>query len=138
MQPTITDQSAANFLFIPMAYVVSGIPAANAQVIIPLLLDQDADFELHEIFGSSSADAVGDVRPANFTFQISDKSNGRNWSDNPIPQVVISKIPDGMLIKRPVLLQRRSNMSITFNNLTAGPITCTVVLIGAKVLQYNA
>lgn len=128
----------ADFLFIPFEYVVqSASLSASAQQIVPLLLDQDADFELHELVALSSIDRDTSVAPPNnFTFQIQDKTNGRNWSDNMIPEAVAARQGGtGMLMRRPVLLARRSNLSVTFAN-GANTAVCYVAFIGHKVLQF--
>lgn len=139
--------SDTNYLFIPYTY--SAISAAlnhGASTTVPLLLDQDADFELHEIFGSSSADDVATanggmlaIRPNYFSVQISDKTNGRLWSDALLPQSIYARVPGGYKLYRPVLLARRSNLSIQFTNTTAATdaMVCRIYLLGAKVLQYN-
>ena len=130
----------SNYLFIPYSYsATSGQLAVGASQTVPLLLDQDADFELWQIFALSSSDSAADIRPNNFTVQISDKTNGRLWSDGQTPQAVFARIPGGYELKRPVLLARRSNLSINFVNITtnAATLICSIQLLGAKVLQYN-
>lgn len=130
---------ASQFLFIPYQYVViSAALGGSAQQIVPLLLDQDADFELHEIFGSSTLDGAADIRPNNFTVQISDKTNGRNWSDNQVPQRILARSDGGWVLSRPVLLAKRSNMAFNIVNLSADANTVTIVLSGVKVLQYSS
>jgi len=125
---------AKNYVFVPYSYTLSSaamnVGASNQQ---PLLLDQDADFELHEIFGYSSVDNATDFRPNNFSVQITDKNNSRIWSSDPIAQVTISSPP--LFIKRPVLLAKRSNLNLNFQNITASTngIIATVVMHGYKV-----
>ncbi len=126
-------------LFIPHCYVVTPGTAltGNASTITPLLTDQDADFELHELFATSSLDTAADIRPNNFLFQIADKTNGRNWSDALIPQAVAARVPGGWKMWRPVLIARRSNLAITFTNLSGSANTPTLTFIGHKVLAYS-
>lgn len=120
-------------IFVPYTYLAVGATLAqSASGQIPLLLDQDADFELHWLTAYSDQDVATDFRPNNFTFQVTDKNNSRIWSSAPIGQVAL--IPRWVLA-RPVLLARRSNLNFQFYNLYAGNMTPTVVMHGFKVIQ---
>ena len=142
----MTDQGSTNFLFIPYSYsAISGVILHGASQTVPLLLDQDADFELHEIVVGTNSDALTDaaaaaIRPNYCALQIADKTNGRLWSDGLVPQAIYSRVPGGFKLYRPVLLARRSNLAVTFTNITAATDTliCALYLLGAKVLQYGA
>lgn len=135
MQPTSTPSiRQPNYVFVPYSYTVSSASinhgASNQQ---PLVLDQDADFELHTIYGFTDADAATDFRPNRFSVQITDKNNSRIWSNDQISQITICVPP--LELKRPVLLAKRSNININFVNTTASTdnVTCTVVFHGFKV-----
>jgi hypothetical protein len=120
-------------IFVPYTYVATGATLAqNASGQIPLLLDQDADFELHWLTAYSDADNPVNPRSNNFTFQVMDKNNSRIWSSLPVAEVAL--IPRWVLA-RPVLLARRSNLNFQFYNLYAGNMTPTVVMHGFKVIQ---
>ena len=107
--------------------------AGNGQGISPLVMDEDADFELHWILGSSTEDAATDYRANNFNLQITDKSNGRVWSSARVPQGHMSINQGGMRFPRPVLLARRSSLSFDFLNLTANSMVATITLQGVKL-----
>jgi len=139
----MNGQQSQNYLFIPYSYSASsGALNHGSSVTVPLLLDQDADFELHEIFGGSSLDTATDptfIRPLDFTFQVQDKTNGRLWSDAPMPGTVIARVPGGWRMQRPVLLARRSNLSVMFTNVTSASdgVVFYLNLLGHKVLAYT-
>jgi hypothetical protein len=128
-----------NFVFVPYSYTVASAAISTGQSNQqPLVLDQDADFELHEIYGFSSQDAATDFRPNNFTVQITDKNNSRIWSSDQIAQVTIGTPP--LTLRRPVLLAKRSNLNFNFAMVAAAVTTkiCTVVLHGYKVYISRA
>lgn len=130
------DQST-NVIFIPYSFIVTPTTAigALAQQNVPVLISEDYDVEIHEIFGTSTSDGVTDIRPNNFTALITDKGNGRNWSDAPIPQTVFARVPTGMTLQRPIVLARKSNLNVLFTNLVNGNMTPTLVFVGAKIVS---
>lgn len=125
------DTQQDNAVFVPYSYVVtSGVLAATgASSTQPLLLDADADFELHYLAGTTDLDAATDFRPNNFSVQITDKNNGRLWSSGNVPQVTMLMLET----RRPVLLAKRSNLNLNFLSTGASSLTATVVLHGYKV-----
>lgn len=127
----------ASAIFIPYTFVVS--PAAaisgNGSVIVPVLISEDYDVEIHEIFGISSLDSASDIRPNNFSVLITDKGNGRQWSDQRIPQAVFARVPTGLTLQRPIILAKKSNLSCDFLNLSGSSNTPTLVFVGAKVVE---
>lgn len=122
-------------IFVPYVYVAktSATIAANGQGNVSLILDQDADFELHYMIASSSIDLSSDYRANNFSVQLQDKSNARLWSSDFIPQAHINTNDGAARLVRPVVLAKRSNLYFTFTNLTATPLIPTVTLWGAKI-----
>lgn len=120
-----------NLVFVPYSYVAvsATLAATGASNIQPLLIDSDADFELHYIAGTTTLDAATDFRPNNFTVQITDKNNSRIWSSAPIPQVTMLM----MEARRPVLIAKRSNLNFAFVSTGASSLAATVVLHGYKV-----
>lgn len=120
-----------NYIWVPYHYsVASAAMAGNASNQQPLVLDQDADFELHEITATSTVDNATDFRPNNFSVQITDKNNSRIWSNNRIPQVTYNPC---WILTRPVLIAKRSNLNFDFLNLSGSTNTATIVLLGFKV-----
>lgn len=128
------DTQQDNAVFVPYSYVVtSGVLAATgASSNQPLLLDADADFELHYMAVSTDLDAGTDFRPNNASVQITDKNNGRLWASGQIPQVVMLMLET----RRPVLIAKRSNLNIIFLSTGATSLTATLTLHGYKV--YSA
>jgi len=124
-----------NIIFIPYWYVIttSAAIASSGQGNVSLILDQDADFELHYITGSSTLDVSTDYRPNNFKVQIQDKSNARLWSSDFIPQSHLAQNNGPARLVRPVVLAKRSNLYFTFTNLIASTMTPTITLWGAKI-----
>jgi hypothetical protein len=119
-------------IFVPYHYVgVGATLGSGASGQLPLLFDEDADFELHWLTATSSLDASTDFRPNNFSVQITDKNNSRIWSSARVPQV--SFVPRWVL-NRPVVISRRTNLNLDFLNLTVSNMTPTVVFHGFKVL----
>jgi hypothetical protein len=129
--------SDSNVIFIPYSFVVT--PAAaiagSGNTSVPVLISEDYDVELHEIWGTSSLDGATDIRPNNFAALITDKGNGRQWSDSQITQTVFSRVPAGYTLQRPIVLAKKSNLNVQFYNLTNSTMTPTLVFIGAKIVQ---
>jgi len=123
-------------MFIPYCYVVvSPALTGNGSGIQTLVLDQDADFELHYLLGASSLDVNTNYRPNNFSVQITDKSSSRFWSSARVPQVHLGVNPGELRLIRPVLLARRTNLQFDFLNLSGSANTVTITMIGSKVVQ---
>lgn len=121
------------YVFVPYFYLVaSASMAGGGSNIQPLTLDQDADFELHEMtaYTNATADST-DITPNRFSVQITDKNNSHIWSNARIDQAAFR--PRYRML-RPVLLAKRSNLNFDFLNTTAGTtLIATVVLHGFKV-----
>jgi len=120
------------YIWVPYSYVAtSSSMASNAANQIPLLLDQDADFELHKIWASSTLDAATEYRPNHFSVQITDKNNSRIWSNARVQETVWSQ---GYELHRPVLLAKRSNINFDFLNLDGSSANiATITFDGYKV-----
>ncbi|MDE2102589.1 MAG: hypothetical protein KGL39_35405 [Patescibacteria group bacterium] len=123
-------------IFVPYFYVAAAASiAASSSAQVPLILDEDADFELHWMTATSSLDAATDFRPNNFSVLITDKNNSRIWASGRVPQVAF--VPRYSMA-RPVVLSRRSNLNFDFLNLSSGSACLpTVVLHGFKVLGLS-
>lgn len=137
--PSVASSSVnSDYLFIPYNVVVvtAAIPASGS-VVTPFTLDQDGDFELHYIGGSSSLDDPTKFFQNNFSVNITDKSNSRIWGSDRTPQIVMCTPWNmGLPERRPVVLARKTNLSFDVLNLNAGgPITVTIVLKGYKIRQ---
>lgn len=115
---------------VPFRYSVSsGVMIASAQITQPLTLDAQSQFELHEIVGTSSADAETNAKENNFTVLIA-QLNGQQWSSAPVPQQCIcTQAQRGWLFKLPVILPPRFQLTFAFADLGAGG-THLVELVG--------
>lgn len=124
------------YIFVPFTVVVvtAQIPAGGS-TITPFTLDQDADFEVHYITGSSSLDDNTKFFQNNFSCLITDKSNSRIWGSDRVPQIQgFGPWNSGLPMRRPVLLARKTNISFDVLNLIGGnPIVVTICLQGFKV-----
>ena len=130
------DLTKASLIFCPYIYRVDATLSASGSATVGLQLDPDADFELHYIMGQSTEDSATDFYNNNFTVTPADKGSSRFWSNLPIPQKILCG-PDngGLPLRRPVLIAAKSNLSFQFNNLTAQTNTCTICLVGFKVIN---
>jgi hypothetical protein len=129
------DLNAPNLIFSPYFYRVDATCQALGSTTVPLQLDPDADFELHYIMGSSTADSDTNFYNNNFTVTIADKGNSRFWSNNPIFQKVLCG-PDngGLPIRRPVLLAAKTNLSFLITDLSNDTNTVSIIFHGFKVI----
>ncbi len=115
---------------VPFRYgVSSGVLAGSAVATVPLTLDAQSSFELHNIVGTSSADLDTNSKENNFTVLIS-QINGQQWSSLAVPQESIcTQCFDGWRFKLPVILPPRFQMSFAFTDLGSGG-THLVELVG--------
>lgn len=133
-QPQNQADVNSNYIFIPFDLIVTtGAIAAGGSLVQPITLDQDADFELHYICGSSTLDDNTKFFQNNFSVQVTDKSNSRIWSSDRIPQIFLAPWNYAMPERRPVVLARKTNLSFDVFNLGADPNTVSIVLKGFKV-----
>jgi len=136
MPPQRTDTSAPNLIFAPFFYRVDAALAALGSATVPLMLDPDADFELHYIMGASTADVATNFYNNNFSVTPADKGSSRFWANLPIQQKIICG-PDngGIPLRRPVMIAAKSNLSFQFTDLSNTAQTSSIVLIGFKVIN---
>lgn len=139
LTPSVASpQVNSEYLFIPYNIVaVSPAIPASGSLIFPFTLDQDGDFELHYIMGSSTLDEPTDFFQNHFSCLITDKSNSRLWGSDRTPQINFcgpwnQSLPE----RRPVMLARKTNLSFDVLNLDAAEaIVVTIVMKGYKVRQ---
>ncbi len=115
---------------VPFRYgVSSGVLAGSAVATIPLTLDAQSSFELHQIVGTSDNDDPTGFMQNNYTILIA-QINGQQWSSLAVPQECICpQAIDGWKFKLPVILPPRFQMSFLFTDLGAGG-THLVELVG--------
>jgi hypothetical protein len=120
--------------YLPFDYVVTLACAANGQAVVNLQLNQDADFELHNVFGLSSRDAATDQHPNNFTMQWVDASTGRQFTQGAVPQAAFGG-PSNFSVRefRPITFSRNTQLQFTATDTSGNTNTVTVVLKGYKV-----
>lgn len=120
--------------YIPFDYVVTATLLANAAGTAILQINQDADFELHNILGTSTQDAVTDQHSNNFTVLWKDTSTGRQFSNAAVPQKLFCGPSNNSLREfRPILLSRQTNLEFNFVDTSGAGNTVTIVLKGYKV-----
>ena len=79
------DYRSNNIL--PFVYVFPTFTlTANQSTQQTLQMEQSAQFELHEIFGSSDEDTDTDVMPNNFSVLFTDQSTHKQMSNLRVPQ----------------------------------------------------
>ena len=99
-----------------------------------LVLEQASQFELHQIFGSSSADADTDFMPNNFSLQITDNSTGRQFMNARVPQRnLCAPSNGGYRLLRPVIFPPLANLLFDALDLSSGSNTVTISLAGYKI-----
>lgn len=120
---------------LPFDYVVvTGAIAASGSAQQTLTLAPDSTFELHVLEGRSSLDAVTDIRPNNFSCQITVQSTGRQLSSLRVPQNLLAGTAEnGPMLRRPVTFSPNSVILFDFLNLSGVTAnTITLVLRGYK------
>lgn len=120
---------------IPFSYRVNITLAANATGAANLLLMADSTFEVHYVFGRSSADGATTIAPNNFELSIQDQATGRLFMSQRIPQALLAgnafnNAPE----LRGLQFQPQTNLLFDFINLTNASLTVDVVLKGNKIL----
>lgn len=126
----------SNINAIPFLYLAtSPTIAGNGTAQVTLLMQADSRFELHGIFGTSSADANADFSSNNFSLLITDQTTGRQLMSNTVPQrILCGNAFNGYLQRRPIVFEPQSNILFSFTNLTGGNTTVNIVLAGYKIL----
>jgi hypothetical protein len=125
---------------IPFDYVVvTGSIAASGSAQTTLTLAPDSSFELHLLEGRSSLDGVTDIRPNNFSCQITIQSTGRQLSNLRVPQNLLAGTAEnGPMLRRPILLSPNTVLLFDFLNLSsAAANTITLALRGYKMFNQR-
>jgi hypothetical protein len=132
------NMSASMADVIPFDYVVvTGSIAASGSAQTTLTLAPDSSFELHLLEGRSSLDGVTDIRPNNFSCQITIQSTGRQLSNLRVPQNLLAGTAEnGPMFRRPILLSPNTVLLFDFLNLSgASANTITLALRGYKLFN---
>lgn len=132
--------SASMMDMIPFDYVVvTGSIAASGSAQATLTLAPDSNFEWHLLEGRSSLDGVTDIRPNNFSCQITVQSTGRQLSSLRVPQNLLASTAEnatGGIMRRPIVLAPNTVLLFDFLNLSAAAAnTVTMTLRGYKVFN---
>ncbi len=125
------DYRAKNTL--PAWYAISVVLVGSAANTGTLILDQDSEFEMWDIFGSSTQDADTDFMPNNFSVMITDQGSGRRLSNIRIPQRNICGPANGAYrLPMPVIFPPNANLLFDVLDLSTQASTATIVLCGYK------
>ena len=120
--------------YIPFDYIAILTLAANGQATVALQIQQDADFELHNILGVSSKDAATDNHSNNFTVLWKDSSTGRQFSNAPVPQSAFGGPSNGSIREfRPIVLSKSTQMEFSATDISGFANVVTIILKGYKV-----
>ena len=104
------DYRSNNIL--PFTYVFPTFTlGANGSTQQTLQMEQSAQFELHEIFGSSDEDGDTDVMPNNFSVLFTDQSTHKQMSNLRVPQRLLCAPANlGYRQIRPVIFSPGTNI----------------------------
>ena|SRR5580765_4378366 len=113
------DYRSNNIL--PFTYVFPTFTlAASGATQQTLQMEQSAQFELHEIFGSSTRDAATDFMPNNFSVLFTDQSTHKQMSNLRVPQRLLCAPSNrGYRQVRPVIFAPGTNILADVLDLSA-------------------
>ncbi len=120
---------------VPFSYMKVTVLAASASnQQDSLTLDQDSQFELHQIFASATSDADTDFMPNGFEVLIIAGSGGRMLANLPIPQrCMCSPSNGGYRLLRPILFPPQTNLQLQYNEISTSTNTVKLVFHGFKI-----
>jgi hypothetical protein len=120
---------------IPAWYGLSiGPITASSSLQGNLVLEQSSEFELHQIFGSSSEDDPNDPQPNNFSVSITDNGTGRQLMNIKIPQShLCCPANNGYRLVRPVIFPALCNLLFEVLDLSGNANTVKLTLAGYKI-----
>jgi hypothetical protein len=128
------DYRSNNIL--PFTYVFPTFTLTSGQSLVQTLqMQQSAQFELHEIFGSCTADADADVMPNNFSVLFTDQSTAMQMSNVRIPQrILCAPANQNYREVRPVIFAPGANIQADVLDLSAGNNVVTIAWRGYLIL----
>ena len=121
---------------IPFDYVFPVVTLlANGSSQQTLQTEQSSQFELHEIFGTSSYDAVTDYSPNNFSVLFTDQSTHKQMSNLRVPQRLLCAPSNrGYRQIRPILFSPGAIISADVLELSGHDSTVTIVWSGYLIM----
>lgn len=124
------DYRSNNIL--PFTYVFPTFTlTANQSVVQTLQMEQSAQFELHEIFGTCTADADTDFMPNNFSVLFTDQSTHKQMSNLRVPQRNLCGPANGGYREvRPVIFAPGANIQADVLDLSGGGNVVTITWRG--------
>lgn len=125
-------QLITNQQCIPFDYYVTLTLAGNATGLVTLTLQQDSWFELHQIAGTCTADAVTGVMPNNFAFRMQD-AKGPYFASALVPARIITPYNNKYMADRVIQFDPATNLSFNIQELSGGTNTVIIVLRGFKL-----
>lgn len=140
MKPTVNRQHTTIMAQLqsglPFWYLVtsSAIIASGSQP-VNLTLDAETDFRWVGTLGRCSLDAVANIRPNNFSVQMSISGGGQNFSSGQVPQSLFCGVAENPFwLPSPIVMQARTILTFNIVNLDSGNAnTVTLALFGYKI-----
>ncbi len=128
------DYRSKNIL--PFTYVFPTFTLTSGQSLVQTLqMQQSAQFELHEIFGSCTADADTDYMPNNFSVLFTDQSTAMQMSNLRVPQRILCA-PANQAFRqiRPIVFSPGAIIQADVLDLSAGNNVVTIAWAGYLIL----
>ncbi len=128
------DYRSKNIL--PFIYVFPTFTLTSGQALVQTLqMQQSAQFELHEIFGSCTADADTDLMPNNFSVLFTDQSTSMQMSNLRVPQrILCAPSNQGFRQIRPIIFSPGAIIQADVLDLSAGNNVVTIAWAGYLIL----
>lgn len=132
------DYRSQNILpvWIPQSFTLTAL--GNQQQTLQLAANYE--FELHSIWGQSSADADTDFMPGNFTLNILGTTSGISWTNNIFinQRIMVSPSNGGNPLMRPITFPPNSQIILQVTDTTNSTNTVMIVFHGYYVLSAVA
>lgn len=119
-------------VWIPQSFTLTAL----ATVQQTLQFAANYDFELHSIWGQSSADLDTDFMPGNFTLAIDGTVSGITWTNNIFvnQRIMVSPSNGGNPLIRPITFPANSQVQLRVTDTTNGSNTVMIVFHGYYLL----
>jgi len=129
------DYRSQNILpvWIPQSFTLTALATVQQTV----QFAANYEFELHSIWGQSSADADTDFMPGNFTLNILGTVSGISWTNNIFinQRIMVSPSNGGNPFIRPITFPPNSQIQLQVTDTTNGANTVQIVFHGYYLLD---
>ncbi len=123
-------------LILPFTYVFPTVTlTANQSAQVTLQMEQSSQFELHEIFGTCTADTDTDFMPNNFSVLFTDQGTHKQMSNLNVPQRLLCGPSNrGYRQIRPVIFAPGTNILASVLDLSGGGNVVTITWQGYLIM----